>query len=310
MVIYADIVFLTNLLIDTVTLSVTAWTQKIKIRPVRLFAASSLGAAYVIMMFFPVLSSMYTLGIKFLFSAAMVMIAFGFHSLQFVFRNLVSFYIVNFVAGGGIFAIYYMYQSQHEVVNGILVSLFGTKQLHFKTTLILVIILLIILMAAYRYLVRTTGKRQAIQQFIVEMEVRLEEHTLTCQGLIDTGNRLYDPLTSSPVVIVEFSLLKDILPPTMKEGVQGDMKDLLPYLEDESVPFRDRLRFVPYRGVQKGTQFMLALKPDQVLIHHGEQKFQKEKVLLGIRGDALSSEGKFQAIIHPDLLEGDVSQSA
>lgn len=52
-------------------------------------------------------------------------------------------------------------------------------------------------------------------------------------------------------------------------------------------------------GVNRNTQFMLAIKPDRVVITTGETQIEAMKVLIGLDGGRLSSDNAYQAIIHP-----------
>src|SRR5690606_14483025 len=98
MVVYLDLIFALNLLIDATTLHVTAWSRKLSAKRWRIWAAAVIGASYVMMMFFPALSVFFTFIIKVLFSLAMIFTAFGYESLQHFVRNIGVFYFVNFVA--------------------------------------------------------------------------------------------------------------------------------------------------------------------------------------------------------------------
>jgi stage II sporulation protein GA (sporulation sigma-E factor processing peptidase) len=71
----------------------------------------------------------------------------------------------------------------------------------------------------------------------------------------------------------------------------------------EPFVWQDRLRLVPYRGVNRSTQFMLAIKPDRVVITLGEKQYESLKVLIGLDSGKLSSDNAYQAIIHPNLLQ-------
>ena len=44
---------------------------------------------------------------------------------------------------------------------------------------------------------------------------------------------------------------------------------------------------------------MLAIKPDQVKVRNNEQWITTSKVLVGMDGGKLSSDGAYQAILHP-----------
>ena len=45
----------------------------------------------------------------------------------------------------------------------------------------------------------------------------------------------------------------------------------------EEFIWQDRLRLVPYRGVNRNTQFMLAIKPDKVVINHNDSRLEATK---------------------------------
>jgi stage II sporulation protein GA (sporulation sigma-E factor processing peptidase) len=48
---------------------------------------------------------------------------------------------------------------------------------------------------------------------------------------------------------------------------------------------------------------MMAIKPDKVVIVSRQGQIETSKVLVGLRSGRLSSDGAYQAIIHPHLLE-------
>ncbi|WP_158593978.1 sigma-E processing peptidase SpoIIGA [Cohnella faecalis] len=70
-----------------------------------------------------------------------------------------------------------------------------------------------------------------------------------------------------------------------------------------------RLRLVPYRAVNGNTRMMLAIKPDMIeLAREGEPPSRVTRVLIGLDGGTLSSDGTYRAILHPDFaLSGEPS---
>ena len=95
-----------------------------------------------------------------------------------------------------------------------------------------------------------------------------------CTGLIDTGNQLYEPLTRTPVMVMEACVWEDVLPASWIHHIRKRrwIKLFADMTDDEPFIWQDRLRLVPYRGVNSGAQFMLAIKPDLVIIvRDGEQ---------------------------------------
>ncbi|MEF2964663.1 sigma-E processing peptidase SpoIIGA [Paenibacillus sp. M1] len=307
MVVYLDLIFLMNLLIDGSLLAATAWMRKLKPAIWRLILSAGVGASYVVMMFLPELSFMFTFIVKFLFSVAMLWIAFGFGSLQNYLRNLGAFYIVNFVAAGGILGIHYLMQNSGELWNGIFYTATGGMQFSLKVGAVFVLVVFFAVLAWFRLVLASRRRQERLASFFAEVRVRIDEAEVRCTGLVDTGNQLTDPLSRLPVMVMETSLFRDYLPDTLTEPGAGMQADnlLLECAEDEAFPWRDRLRLVPYRGINKGSQFMLAMKPDEVGIMADGREFVTNRVLIGLDAGRLSAEGAYRAIIHPALTDGE-----
>lgn len=304
MIIYLDLIFLMNFLIDGAVLVTTAWARKKKVRWWRIAASATIGALYVILMLFPPLSFLFTFFIKCIFSLLMIMTAFGFGSLQNLLGNLGTFYLINFSVAGGMVGVHYLLQSSGEVLNGIWFTRSGGLRFEWKIGLLFIAVTVLPLLLFYRKMFRGSEQREQFSEFLAEVIIRVGEFESRCTGLIDTGNQLYDPLTRTPVMIVEAGLWEHMLPEAWMKCIRSSEVEQIVSLMGSEAEFgwQDRLRLVPYRGVNRGTQFMLALKPDQVVIVHNEQTVQASKVLVGMDGGKLCADGTYQAIIHPNLM--------
>lgn len=304
MVVYLDLVFLINFLIDGTLLMTTAWTRKVRTKLWRIAAASLIGASYVVMMFFPALSFLFTFMVKIIFSIFMIITVFGFGSLQHFVSNMATFYFVNFVAAGGMFALLYLFQSPGEVMNGIWFSHSGGMNGTMKIGFIFMVVSFSAMIWFYRKVFVSSKRREGVAQYFAEVRVYVGDYESSCTGLIDTGNRLYDPLTRTPVMVMEAAEWKDVLPDSwMKRIRTSEVDQIVSAMGVDEFVWQDRLRLVPYRGVNKGTQFMLAIKPDKVVIIRNSDKIEAHKVLIGLDGGKLCSDGSYQAIIHPTLIE-------
>lgn len=304
MVVYVDMIFLLNFLMDAAIVKTTAWAAKTRVPAWRIALSSLVGAAYVVMIFFPSLSFMFTFVVKFLFSLAMVAIAFGFSSLQQFVRQLGLFYAVNFTAAGAIYAAHYLLQSTREVINGVLFTHTGGYTAAPSLTAWFVLLIFFAALLFYRWTERSRERRADFVDCIAEVTVQIDEFETTCLGLIDTGNRLYDPLTRTPVMVMDIRPWEEILPASwlqiLKASDTDEMMRML--IEEPESRWRDRLRMVPFQGISKDRHYMLAVKPDKVVIRHHDQLAEPEKVLVGFNGGRLSSDGSYEAIIHPDLV--------
>ncbi|OAB33899.1 sigma-E processing peptidase SpoIIGA [Paenibacillus glacialis] len=304
MVVYIDLIFITNLLIDGTLLWLTSWMRKLKVPWWRISLSALLGALYVIMMFVPELTFMYTFLIKFGLSLIMLWIAFGFGSLQHYMRNMGAFYIINFAAAGGIIGIHYLLQNSGDLWSGIWYTTSGGLSFELKIGFWFMFIVFIIVMLWFKIVQSSKRKLDNRAVYFAEVKVNIGSEQVKCTGLLDTGNQLCDPLTRIPVMVMEASLWGDHLPASWRDKLaEGDADKLVMELEEGSTfAWQDRLRLVPYRGVNRGAAFMLALKPDSVEICMDGKISITTRVLVGLDGGTLSSEKAYRAIIHPDLI--------
>lgn len=297
--VYADLMFLANFIMDGALLLATAWTRKQRVRSWRVAAAASVGSLYVLLMLLPGWTGFYSFAAKLLVSVFMVLIAFGFGSVQGLLRNLAAFYLVTFAVAGGIFGLYYFFLPPADVVRAVLFGIFD-----WSVGYGFIAVAFGFMLWFYIRVFRGAKQKEAMAAHVAQVEVQVGEFKLSCSGLVDTGNQLYDPLTKTPVMVTEASLWKEVLPESWLKKIQtSDVDQIVAAMGGEEFVWQDRLRVVPYRGVNRGTQFMLAIKPDLVRVHYAERDWETGKVLIGFDGGNLSSDGSYRAIIHPMLLQ-------
>ncbi|GIP36397.1 sigma-E processing peptidase SpoIIGA [Paenibacillus sp. J2TS4] len=303
MVVYLDLIFLFNFIIDGALLLTTAWTRKLEIRWLRVAASAAIGASYTVFMLIPELSVLYTFVAKLFFSVSMMVTAFPYRGLIPLVRNLGTFYVVNFVAAGGIYGLHYFFLSSLDVMNGIMLTQSGGIMFPFQIRLWLVGLSAAFILFFYLRIFRSAKKNEELTSFLAEVIITIDDFTITCKGLIDTGNRLYEPLTKTPVMVVEASLWGDRLPESWIRQIRSfEVDQIVSTMREDEFEWQDRLRLVPYRGINNATQFMLAIKPDEVSVGYHDTNLATRKVLIGLDAGKLSADGSYEAIIHPDLI--------
>jgi len=307
MVIYLDIILLMNMAIDTLLLWFTAYFRKERVVWWRIIAASVFGSAYLIFFFLPTLAVYNHWMVKLLMSLVMLWIAFGYHRLQSFFYNLCIFYFIAFVFGGGVFALGYLLTPSSEVVNGVLQV--QSDQFGVATGPTFAILgfgfLLVFFLSKRSY--QAIQEPRKLEQFLVEVTINLAGEHILCRGLVDTGNMLHEPITRTPVMVVEQRLFANILPPALMKmvGEENKLDKVDGLLEAVPLEWQGRIRLIPYRSVSRGMDFMVACKPEGVVVTSNGSRYQAEKVLIGISPLALSADGKYQAIVHPALMQID-----
>lgn len=297
--IYVDVIFLMNFLTDGALLLATAWTRKQKVRPWRIAAASAIGSLYVLLMLAPDFAPMFSFVVKFAVSLIMVGVSFGYGGWQALLSNLAAFYLIAFAAAGGIYGLYYYFLDPEDVLTSILTGVF-----EWTVGYGFIAVGIVVTIWWFLRVFRGAKQKETLAAHSAQVEVEVKDYRLTCTGLVDTGNQLYDPLTKTPVMIMEATLWKEVLPDVWLKRIQtSDADTIVAAMGEDEFIWQDRLRIVPYRGVNRSTQFMLAFKPDRVRVAYAGRTWETGKVLIGFDGGTLSSDGSYQAIIHPMLLQ-------
>jgi len=308
LVVYLDLVFLSNLIIDGAVLLATAWVRGIRPKWWRLAAAAAVGAGYAALLFLPGAGFLLAALAKIALSLAMLLIAFGFGGLQRFVRNAAAFYGINFAAAGGVIGLHYLLQSRGGIWDRLWLTDSGAVGIELQYGLASILAAAGAALLIWRAVLGGRKHTERTLGSLAEVTVEIGGRTARCTGLIDTGNRLYDPLTRTPVMVAEAALWSGELPAAWIEALRGgDVEGLLARLDRNSHSLSERLRFVPFRGIGGRTQLMLAVKPDRVRIERDGRRFETSRVLIGLEGGTLASDGSYRAIIHPSLLEDDGS---
>jgi stage II sporulation protein GA (sporulation sigma-E factor processing peptidase) len=309
MYLYLDLIWLLNFFIDYLLLWMTGQFRNIKVKKWRLGVASFIGSTYVLFLFFPPLQSLYTFLVKMILSFVIVLVAFGYGNVQKFMKSFLMFYFVSFITGGGMLAVHFLMQSNHQILNGMVVTQ-SAGYGGISWLFVLIGFPLMYWFSKSRWRQMETTKVKA--DILTKVYIQINDQTIECTGLIDTGNQLYEPMTRTPVMMVEASCLVGIIPPSIFNKIreQQDMSQF--HLDDvnEEVDWINRIRIVPYRGVRQSMELMVALKPDQVEIKQENRRYLTKKVLIGVNHHTLSNDGQFQAIVHPALLQNQLKEEA
>lgn len=108
-------------------------------------------------------------------------------------------------------------------------------------------------------------------------------------GFLDTGNFLYEPVTKMPVSVMD--------PAVFAEHFHEPITNLM-----EKEGSRD-IRMIPYRSVGKNSGIMWGILADEIQITNGNQRMKIEKGIIGLSEEKLSEEGRYDLLLHPDLIK-------
>lgn len=302
-VVYADVVWFVNFVMDAVLLATSAWIAKRDRRWRRILLGALIGSLYAMLLFLPRLSTLTTWPGKAIASLVMVYVAIPHRSWLDLLRNCTLFYFVAFVFAGAAVAMHYAIPGV-SMAGGTIV---GGKHLAYVTStkslsLVVAIVLGTMLIS---YATKRAHRLRRLEASLYRAKLTFNGSQACFLGLADTGNQLRHPLSGRPVCLVDLAVLHPLLP----DGLSGVLKggepvyDAMNQLPESLV---SRFTVVPFRGAGGSQTFCLAFRPDALsLVSDDENEIVAGPCLIGIHVEPLSTDGRFQAILHIDAITGD-----
>lgn len=295
MTIYIDVVLIENLIMNYIILLATGLILKLKIKHIRLILASLLGAIYSIVAYTRVLEVYSSFVLKIILSVLIVYIAFNPQKVKQLWKDILIFYLTSFVFGGAAFALIYIVKPQDILMkNGLFL---GTYPL--KTVMLGAITAFFIIITAFTVVKKKISKKD----MFCKTEIQLNGEKIKANTMIDTGNMLKEPITNTPVIVVEHTLLYQCMPKEILNNLEniigGDLEKIPDKIKEEYIL---KLKLIPFSSLGKQNGMLIGIKPEYVKIITEEQEEIKENVIIGIYNKSLTKKGEYRALMGIELL--------
>ncbi|HZK34722.1 MAG TPA: sigma-E processing peptidase SpoIIGA [Bacillota bacterium] len=295
---YIDVIWLNNTLVNFLLLYLV-WRIEKNTSPIwRLWCSAGIGALYAVLLLVPGYNFLSYLPAKLILSILMVLTAYKICDIRDFLKLSGFFYGITFLLGGAAFGLLYFTGKEVMIDKGI----FFIKD--FPLRLIIYSAVLIIML--YRLIWPILLRRININSLIYKIELCFDGNSISLDALLDTGNELHDPVSKSPVMVVEYGLIKQILPQDVKHICSRP--DKMVFLKDTSYTNRltssswaDRFRLIPYYTVS-GSGLIVAYRPDKASILIDGRWAVIKDVIVGIRNEKLTSDNEYNALIQPQIL--------
>lgn len=292
--VYMDVVFLINLICNAMILLLTAKLIKQHLSLLRL-VISSLIASMIIpfIVFFPT-SFVNTIPVKLLYSICIILFTFGWKTKFQFFKSLSMFYFISFVMGGGLLAIQFISTA----------DLVSTNQINIG--FIAIGFPLVWFFTKNQMDNHVMDKIKYDQMYDVKIE--LNDKSFNTIGYIDSGNQLVDPLTNRPVIICDEVFLTQFFTGqdwnTIRSMItQSNQKDITEKLTTN-------LYIIPYQAVGVASNYLYALKPQNVSITYEDEVIETSQVFIGVQLANLSNEAAYHCLLHPKIIHQAVIKTA
>ena len=281
---YIDVYFLINLVMDYLLLLLVRSILKCTATHLRMLLGGLTGAAGacgIVLLPASLLIGKLILTYGIL-PVCLVKIGLQLKGKKLMVKGIVLFYLVSFLTGG-------VYQWLYEHTS---------SKTGFRTFLFFSVASYALIqagMGVYRHFMAKNGNIYPVVLFWKGKCC----HTM---GLLDTGNSLKDPVRNKPVCIIEYDALSELMTTDMCRQVEDMLK--LRICETQEYEPDGNFYYIPYHAVGKTNGLLPGCSIDYLRIDlDGEARIVKKPVL-GICAEQVSSQKRYQMILHPQLLEG------
>ena len=295
MTIYVDVVLIENLLMNYIILYAVGVILKKQIKHIRLIISSFIGAIYSIIAYVSILQIYSSIVLKIILSIVIVYISYNPQNVKQLWKEVLIFYMTSFVFGGAAFALIYIIKPQEIFMrNGLFLGSYPLK-----TILLGAIVAFFIIITSFKIVKSKISKKD----MICTLKVKINEKEIETKAMIDSGNLLKEPITNTPVIVLEHTLLYDCIPKEILNNLEnilgGDFEKIPKEIKEEYI---SKLKVIPFSSLGKQNGMLVGIKPEYIIIEKEENKKKINNVIIGIYNKSLTKKGEYRGLIGIELL--------
>lgn len=278
MTIYVDQMFLENFIMNYIILYITAKFSGVQTRWYRLISGAVIGAIYVIGSYIFGFYNKQLIIAKILLAVIMLVSSYKIKNIKNFFKALVFFFGITLLIGGASFGLAFL-------TNAYMISEGGVLYVEEFPVLILVLasITSIIIIKWIGIFLKS---KINLKKLLYNMEIRIFERKISTTVFLDSGHNVKESFTGYPVIIVEKTILKELIPDEIIDKIEKNNFEF----EEK---WKRRLRIIPISTVSDKNEVLIGFRVDEGIIN---DKYIKKLIVVGC-DRKLDSEDNYFALM-------------
>lgn len=292
--IYLDIIFFENLIMNSIILYAASIILKLKPKFFRILISSAIGSIYSIILYITEMKIYSSIISKIILSIIMTYVAFNPQNVKKMWKQILIFYLTSFVFGGvALYLIYFLKPQNILIKNGMYVGGYALKVIMLGGIVAFVVI---------KISLKIIKTKINPKDMYCKIKVKLNDKEIETTAMIDTGNLVKEPITNTPVIIVESSLLYEMLPKeilnNLEDVLSGDLSKIPEEIQDEYI---SKMRCIPFKSLGKENGMLLGIKSDEIEVLKEDENKIIKNAIIGIYDKSLTKRGEYRALVGIDL---------
>ena len=294
--IYIDVIFFENLIMNGIILYATSIILKTKVKVLRVIISSAIGSIYAIITYITEIG-IYTSTIsKVILSIVMVYVAFNPQTMKKMCKQLLIFYLTSFVFGGvSLYLIYFIKPQKILMKNGMFAGEYVLKVIMLGGIVAFIVI---------KISLKIIKTKISAKDMYCKIKIKLNGKYVETKAMIDTGNLVKEPITNTPVVIVESTLLEEVLPKEILNNLENILKgDLSNIPEDIQQQYISKLKCIPFTSLGKQNGMLVGIRAEEIEVENEDETKKSNNVIIGIYDKSLTKRGEYRALIGIEIFQ-------
>lgn len=199
MKVYVDLIIFLNFYLDFLLLITTSITLKRNSSLKRILFGTIVGSISIFFLFFNV-GNFLLFFLKLAIAILMVIGTFGYKNLKYTLNNLGYFYMISVILGGFLYYLNLEFSYTH------IGFIFINKGISINA-IFLILISPLILYVYYRQAKKMKATYNLVYQVVISLK---NKKILNLKGFLDTGNKLIDPITNKPILLIQKGIVDEV----------------------------------------------------------------------------------------------------
>ena len=286
---YLDLLFFLNLLVHYFLLLFTAKLFQREAGFWRLLGGAALGSLSILILPLPHSPALVALLIP---AAPLLMVITAFRPLRLpeLFYFWGAFFLASFLLAGALSA---------------LLGFPALRRLFTSPGGILLIFAVCVLLYLLFGLLRPYAEDKKWQKLWgIELQVIWRGRERVVPAFLDTGNRLREPFSGHPVIVIDYRSLEGLLPDLLYRRLADEGTEPWSAMEQLTDPALVRsFALIPCRGIDCRSEILLGFRPDEVAFFENGRKQQlNDGVFLALARQGFGPAAEYRALLPPELL--------
>lgn len=255
----------------------------------RLIVSSSIGSIYSVIIAITKPNYWIINITKIIISIIMIIIGCNNVKRKNLINRIIIFYLIAFVFGGCSNAILYSI-NQNKDLNRKINSIFDP----FGITILAGIFSIILIIYTFKIIY----KKRKFKDILCKLKIINEGKEKNLRAMIDTGNSLIDPISKSPVVIIEKEKMLGIIP---NEIIENNEDIICGKYDIKNEKYKSKIRLLPFSTIDNKNGMILGIRVEEVETEINDEKISKKNVVIGICNEKISKQ--YSCLIGGDYIE-------